>query len=1174
MSSLGAVDFAIISIREDEFEAVLEWVGPENGWKWQYGTKTGLFYSQCTVPGPTPRTVAAVRCLEEGSSDAQNITHDLIRELDPSWVLIVGMASGLAGGKLALGDVAVSSRIHDFRVEAVLRDGERAFDNRGGPIDRAAGTVIANLAALKPALGNWSELGLVRPPPPTEFYGDDKVRKLVCATIEQHADHKQPIVRAVPIASSDRWIEDTELIAIWKQSANMVEVIEMASAGAYHAAFGRKPFVAIRGIAEIIGAERSSAWTVYACQAAASFARALIQAWPFAPAKLPTHTQGNGTASSPQPRDEDEHSTSIQANAQVEPIHVARPRLPDTGEFMVGRRDEIRMLDAAWSNSEQHVISIIAFGGVGKTALVKHWLGTFAGDGYRGAGRVFEWSFYSQGTREQMASSDVFIHEALYFFGDPDPDTGTRFDRSERLIHLITAKPTLLILDGIEPLQYPPGPMEGRLKDPALALLLKGLCFNNPGLCIVTSRIAIKDIAPWQASIAPRIDLTQLSPAAGAELLRNLGVTGTESQRQVASTEFAGHALALTLLGTYLRDIHNGAVEHAREVSLLEEDAEQGGHAWRVMRSYEHWLESESDIGDSTSNLDGKQALSILRLLGLFDRPMRDGEIKALLQPPKIPDLTDHIVDLEWSRWKRLTARLRRARLIDAPMQSDVDAIDTHPLIREYFSARLRSDALEAWRTAHDRIYEYLKQTAVERPETLRSMAPLYDAVTHGCHAARYQDALDEVLRARIGRQGEGYSLKKLGAFGAELSALASFFDRPWDRPVQALDGHDQAWLLNSAGFCLRAIGRLHEALVPMQAGLEADITRNDLENATIAASNLSELQTTLGELVAAENNAQKSIDLARASHNTLWEALSHAAFANVAHQRGHLAVAADAFHTAETMLTKHTSDSLLYSIWGYYYCDFLLTVGRLLTRDESALQPLGIRWHTMAWIKENVMVNPDEGTVFVEALRHRKRVTWQLLEDTQHMEKLLYKAPYHFREVQTRASTTLQRYEKRYPMLSIALDNLSIGRAYTAYAAAHSPAHTALWNQAADYLDRAVMHLRSSGHEEQLPRGLLARADLYCTCLTEQSAPANLRDAMAVETDLTEVERIAERGSMFIFLAESRLGRARLALVKDEPDAAYRHLARASELIEQTGCQRLAPELAFVTSIADIAAG
>src|SRR5205814_6398917 len=138
----------------------------------------------------------------------------------------------------------------------------------------------------------------------------------------------------------------------------------------------------------------------------------------------------------------------------------------------------------------------VAWGGVGKSTLVKHWLGRLAHDGWRGAERVFGWTFHSQGTRETIASADGFIDAALHYFGDPEPRVGTPWDKGTRLARLVRDKRTLLVLDGLEPLQYPPGPEAGRIKDPALATFLKALALLNPGLCLITTRIAVADLVP------------------------------------------------------------------------------------------------------------------------------------------------------------------------------------------------------------------------------------------------------------------------------------------------------------------------------------------------------------------------------------------------------------------------------------------------------------------------------------------------------------------------------------------------------------------------------------------------------------------------------------------------------------------------------------------------------
>ena len=75
--------------------------------------------------------------------------------------------------------------------------------------------------------------------------------------------------------------------------------------------------------------------------------------------------------------------------------------LPETGPDLFGREAELALLDAAWGRSNNqgktNVVTLVAAGGTGKTALAKHWLARMAADGWRGATHVLGWSFYSQG---------------------------------------------------------------------------------------------------------------------------------------------------------------------------------------------------------------------------------------------------------------------------------------------------------------------------------------------------------------------------------------------------------------------------------------------------------------------------------------------------------------------------------------------------------------------------------------------------------------------------------------------------------------------------------------------------------------------------------------------------------------------------------------------------------
>jgi len=326
-------------------------------------------------------------------------------------------------------------------------------------------------------------------------------------------------------------------------------------------------------------------------------------------------------------------------------IDIDLGRLPTSGPLFVGRDVELARLDAAWEDPSLHVLTFVAFGGVGKSSLVARWLDGMAAAGWRGARRVLDWSFYSQGTEERVTSADRFLDYALGFFGDSDPTQGAARDRGLRLAELIRREKTLLVLDGVEPLQQPPNhPLAGRLKDPGLAALLKSLAGSNPGLCVVTTRERIADLESFPKA-APQLNLETLSPEAGAELLRQLGVKGKDSVR-AASAELGNHALALTLFGNYLGRAYGGDVRKRREVDLGQADERQGGHALRVIGAYTRWLG------------EGRE-LAILRLLGLFDRPAAKEALAALRARPEIPGLTEPLVGLSEEEWQWSVSSLR-----------------------------------------------------------------------------------------------------------------------------------------------------------------------------------------------------------------------------------------------------------------------------------------------------------------------------------------------------------------------------------------------------------------------------------------------------------------------------------------------------------------------------------
>jgi hypothetical protein len=197
---------------------------------------------------------------------------------------------------------------------------------------------------------------------------------------------------------------------------------------------------------------------------------------------------------------------------------------------LYGRDAEMAKLIAAWDEGRATIYALDAMGGAGKTALVYHFVQALKASGWRGARSVFAWSFYSQGSNEdRQTSADDFFRAAFKHFGGPDaePSHDPR-EKGVELAHLVQQSRALLILDGLEPLQYAArgvghlSAVVGGVKDPGVKALLAMLADNNPGLCLVTTRIQLAELRGAEGVVFEPLE--RLPLMAGIELLRDLGV--------------------------------------------------------------------------------------------------------------------------------------------------------------------------------------------------------------------------------------------------------------------------------------------------------------------------------------------------------------------------------------------------------------------------------------------------------------------------------------------------------------------------------------------------------------------------------------------------------------------------------------------------------------------------
>src|SRR5262249_46468576 len=212
------------------------------------------------------------------------------------------------------------------------------------------------------------------------------------------------------------------------------------------------------------------------------------------------------------------------------------------------------------------------------------------------------------------------------------------------------------------------------------------------------------------------VNVDELSDEAGAALLRDNGVWGTDSELKATAHNFAGHPLALGLLASFLKETQFGDVRRRDHIRAYFADPEnpRHDHAKRVMESYEtQWLSHNPVMR------------GIMQMVGLFDRPADRKCLSALRKRPIIQGLTDHVVSLTDKKWQRAITRLREARLLSPSTVKSADELDAHPIIRQWFSDQLKHSNESTWKAAHERLYGYLvKKTKEGDSPTLAQLGP------------------------------------------------------------------------------------------------------------------------------------------------------------------------------------------------------------------------------------------------------------------------------------------------------------------------------------------------------------------------------------------------------------------------------------------------------------------
>ena len=276
-------DVGIMTMKEEEYDALLD----------KFGATTHVAgcnrdYDVVTIETSRGKChVAITRCAHQGTAFAQAAASEILSDLNPRFFLVVGIAGGVPTPDFSLGDVVVSDYIHDLTLEDTgVGPGSERYSASGGPLQSAAGRIVERLRAIERTVVGWNaaeSIGCERPNLNGEYTTDDVAwNDSIAEALAILAQRDSPIATARRIASSDRLIKNPKLLQDWRRVLKGVAAVEMESAGPYVLCQRNNvPFLAIRGISDIVGWKRDEAWTLYACHVAAAYTRMLVDTGAF-----------------------------------------------------------------------------------------------------------------------------------------------------------------------------------------------------------------------------------------------------------------------------------------------------------------------------------------------------------------------------------------------------------------------------------------------------------------------------------------------------------------------------------------------------------------------------------------------------------------------------------------------------------------------------------------------------------------------------------------------------------------------------------------------------------------------------------------------------------------------------------------------------------------------------
>ena len=593
----------------------------------------------------------------------------------------------------------------------------------------------------------------------------------------------------------------------------------------------------------------------------------------------------------------------------------------------VGRKDMLETITQWYKNPEVRIGGLIGWGGVGKSALVRKWYDELGDNNIQPDG-IFWWGFYRNAYLEQ------FLNALLRYVSGGQIELErikSTWEKMEWIKEYISQGTYLIILDGLEQMQRGEVNVEkyGMMIHREFTELLHYLvdAKKSEGLCLIATRYEIEDIKKWYKNGFECEQIRGLSVNDSLKMLKARRIKGTDEDLKEVAKRYKKHPLSLTSTAGYLDRYYDGEIKQAPDVEFVLSDEERFKDVNKLLGKYAERMSEAERV--------------FLNIFSLFRQEVTERDFAGVFRKRiEIARFNDAIVEMNELDFRDMINGLVDWRLISYDQMKKT--YTAHPLIKSYFESDFEE---RNKKLCHQRIYAYFGEYAPEEADTLEEMRPLFEQVYHGCAAGLYDEVFDDVYWEKVKRREEFFITKILGAWDTDISLVKTFFPKgDFSEMPLVSKKSDQIWLINTAGLALLNTGRPKEAEEPFSTVVKSAIEDENWKNASVGYQNLVDVQFRTCELESGLDSAQKALDAAEEERSDDNIVNSKAYLGWVLYLLGKTQEAEEKFREADELQIKIDQDGdHLYSIWGIFYADFLISMKRIDDTFELTRQNLEI---------------------------------------------------------------------------------------------------------------------------------------------------------------------------------------------------------------------------------------